>query len=82
VRGGGFSWVGTAALSARRWRTSQGQRRERRQSEDGCVLCSITALTWEGREGDEREGTKWFNVGWVLKSLREKVVKYVKVLPP
>lgn len=74
--------MGTAALSAVCWRTSQGQR-ERQQSVDGCVLCSITALTDMGEEGrrERREEIKWFNLGWVLKSLRESGVKMGKCCP-
>lgn len=92
VREGSNSWLRSAAPSAVRWRTSQGQR-ERLRSVDGCVLCSITALTDTGKEGSRREwrrqagagvgGIKWFNLGRALKSLREskKKKKAVEVLP-
>lgn len=79
---GSNSWVRTAAPSAVRWRTSQGQR-ERLRSVHGCVPCSITALTDMGKEGSRREeevgGIKWFNLGRALKSFRERVVKNVNV---
>lgn len=62
-----------------------GSKRERLQSVDGCVLCSITALTDIGigrkQEGVKEAGRqggggrKWFNLGWALKSFRERVVK-------
>ena len=55
-----------------------GSKTERQQSVDGCVLCSITALTDMGRAGSRREEIKWFNLGWVLKSLRERVVKEIR----
>lgn len=65
-----------------------GSKRERLQSVDGCVLCSIPALTdiGKGRKqegvkeagrqaGRQGGGRKWFNLGWALKSFRERVVK-------
>lgn len=73
--------MGTAALSA--VLNFSGSKRERGM--DGCVLCSITALTDMGKEGNRREGRreeiKWFNLGWDLQSFRDTVVKMGKCCP-
>lgn len=42
--GGGDSWVGTAALSAARWRTSQGQRERERGSRGWMGVSSAASL--------------------------------------